>query len=104
MRSVRRRYLLVQVESSETFDESEFIQGIWRMMYQLFGEYGASQTGLYKIVYDSSKRIAILRCHLNALNMVRAVITAITKINDKQVVLRVLALSGTLRALRKKLQ
>ncbi len=104
MRHVRRRYLLIQVESSETFNESELMQGIWRMMHQLFGEYGASQTGLYKIAYDSTTKIAILRCHLNALDMVRAVITAITEINDKQVVLRVLALSGTLRALRKKLQ
>ena len=104
MKSIKRRYFLVEIESSRAIDENELMRGIWKMIYQLFGEYGASQTGLHKIAYDSNKRMAILRCHLKALDMVRASITAITRINDVQVALRVLALSGTLRALHKKLQ
>ncbi|MCW4052997.1 MAG: Rpp14/Pop5 family protein [Candidatus Bathyarchaeota archaeon] len=103
MRYVRRRYLAVRVEGSDTIDESELVKAVWGMIYQLFGEYGASQAGMSHIAFKNNRGITILRCSHNALDMTRTAIAAISEINKIQVVLRVVAVSGTLRALRRKI-
>ena len=103
MRYVRRRYLGVRVESSDAIDESELVKAVWGMIYQLFGEYGASQAGMIHIDLKHNREITVFRCSHNALDMIRAAIAAISEINEKQVVLRVVAVSGTLRALSGKI-
>ncbi len=72
-------------------------------MYQLFGEYGASQTSLSLIGYDKKNEVMVVRCSHKALDMVRASIAAVMEIDRIKVAIHVIAVSGTLRALRKKL-
>jgi RNase P/RNase MRP subunit POP5 len=99
---VKQRYLAIQVDSEETLDEQDLRDAVWNAVFQLFGEYGASQAGLFLIEYDKEKKQAVLRCSLKALPMVRASVTSVTKIRDKPAVLHVLRISGTIRALSKK--
>jgi len=75
---------------------------IWTMVYCLFGEFGASQTGLYLIKHENLKEVVIVRCSHKALEMVRAAIAAVTEINGKPAAIRTIAVSGTLKALLKK--
>ncbi len=103
MRYVRRRYLAVTVESHEAIDERELINAVWGMIYQLFGEYGASQAGMTHIAFQDDREITILRCSHSALDMVRAAIAVISEIGNRPVTLRVVAVSGTLKALRRKI-
>lgn len=103
MRYVRRRYLAVTVESDDAIDERELINAVWGMTYQLFGEYGASQAGMTHIDFQDDREITILRCSHNALDMVRAAIAVISEIENRPVTLRVVAVSGTLKALRRKI-
>jgi len=100
---MRRRYLALKVEGEEPLSERDLVRAIWNSILQLFGEYGASQTNLYLIEFNPESGYAILRCSHKAVDMVRASVAAITKVNEKSVAIHVVRVSGTLRALRKKL-
>lgn len=95
--------MALKADSDQSIDEKDLMNAIWDMVYQLFGEFGASQTALFLVKRDNEKGIVIIRCSHKALNMVRAAITAVTDINRKRAVIRVVAVSGTLKALRRKL-
>ena len=103
MRHIKRRYLAVMAESDDRIDERELIKAVWGMIYQLFGEYGASQVGMFHIDLQDDKEIAVLRCSHTAIDMVRAAIAVISQISNRPVALRVVAISGTLKALRRKI-
>jgi ribonuclease P/MRP protein subunit POP5 len=75
---------------------------VWNAVLQLFGEYGASQANLALIEYDQEKSWGIIRCSHRAVEMVRASIASVTEINEKPVAIHVLRVSGTLKALRRK--
>jgi len=91
------------VESDHLFHDREVMDAIWSMVYQLFGEIGASQTALHKIAWEDEKKILIVRCSHKMLEMVKAAVAAVTMIDEKDCAIRVLAISGTLKALRGKL-
>ena len=99
---VKRRYLALKVESEEPLSERNLIEAIWGSILQLFGEYGASQTNLYLVEFNPEDGYAILRCSHKTLDMVRASLAAITRVNEKFVSIHVIRVSGTLKSLRKK--
>lgn len=103
IRRVKQRYLALKIESVESFEEEDVKDAVWSAVIQLFGEYGASQVGLFLVQYDRQRKEAVLRCSHKALPMVHASIASVTKIRDKPVAMYVLRISGTLRALKKKL-
>jgi len=98
---MRRRYLAVKIACEEEVSEEEFMEAVWTAVLQLFGEYGASKTGLVLIEFNQKKRWAVLRCSHNAVEMVRAAVASVTKINQKPTVLHVIRISGTIKALHK---
>jgi ribonuclease P/MRP protein subunit POP5 len=102
LKRVKRRYLAIEIDSAEAFDSRELMEALWKAIEKLYGEYGASKTGLNLIAYDPDKKRLIIRVMCSALDMVRAAVASITKINDKPVALHVLTVSGTLKALHTK--
>ena len=104
LKRVRRRYLALEVDSSEKFDSKEFMDAVWNAVSKLFGEYGASQAGLALIDYDADRRLVVIRAAHAALDMVCAALASIIKIQDKPVAIRVLRVSGTIRTLYKKIK
>ena len=100
----RRRYLAIKVLSEQSISKRDIVDAVWNAVLQLFGEYGASQTNLTFIEYNSEKSWGIVRCSHRALEMVRASVASVTEINGKPVAIDVLGVSGTLKALRKKVQ
>lgn len=99
----KRRYLALKIESEENISQNEFISTLWEYIIKLFGEYGASKTGLTLIEYQEIKRLAIIRVLHKEVETVRAAIAAVKKVKDKPAAVHVLKVSGTLRALREKL-
>ena len=79
------------------------MNAIWSMVYQLFGEVGASKTALYKVAWEDEQKILIIRCSHKMLEMAKTAVAAVMVIDGKDCALRVLAISGTLKALRGKL-
>ena len=102
IRQVRPRYLAMQVDSDESFEEDDVKDAVWNAILQLFGEYGASKAGLFLISYEKQKKQAVLRCSHKALPMVHAAVASITKIKNKPATLHVSKISGTLKALSKR--
>jgi RNase P/RNase MRP subunit POP5 len=80
----------------------EFMKTVWSAVTKLYGEYGASSTGLVLIDYNVEKKMAIIRTSLDTLAMVRASMALITGIADREISVHVLAVSGTIKALCKK--
>ncbi|MEA2090042.1 MAG: Rpp14/Pop5 family protein [Thermoproteota archaeon] len=100
---MRTRYLALEILSEHFFNKWDIINTIRHAVVQLFGEYGASQINLYLIEYDVEKNQAIVRCSHKAVEMARAAIASVTKMLDHPVAIQVLSVSGTLKALRRKL-
>jgi RNase P/RNase MRP subunit POP5 len=79
------------------------MDAVWAAVSKLFGEYGASQAGLSLIDYDATKKLAIVRTWHTTLGMVRTTLASISQIGKKPVAMHVLAVSGTIKALQKRL-
>ncbi len=99
MKRVKRRYLALQIEGDAVPAEREFIDAVWAAITKLYGEVGASLTGLALIDFDVERKVAVLRVSLAALNVVKASLATITNIAGKEAAVHVLAVSGTLKAL-----
>lgn len=69
------------------------------MVTRLYGEQGASRTGLTMIGYDVDSRVAVIRTTLATLDLVKTTLAATTKIGNKPAAFRILSVSGTLRSL-----
>lgn len=104
LKRLKRRYLALVVDFDGVFGSKELMDAVWSAISKLYGEYGASRTGLTLIDYDVERRIAVVRILHTAVDMVRAALASITKIDDKPVAIHVLTVSGTIRALYKKIK
>lgn len=92
------------MEVAEPIDSKEFMNTVWQAVTKLYGEYGASRAGLVLIDYRMEERFAVIRVSLSALEMVRASLASITKVGNKAVAIHVLMVSGTLKALYRKVR
>ena len=99
MKRVKRRYLALQIECDGVPTEREFIDAVWAAVTKLYGEVGASLTGLALINFDVEHKVAVLRVSLASLSMVRASLAAITSVVGREAAVNVLGVSGTLKAL-----
>ena len=102
MKRIKRRYLAVQVEYADVLNQREFLDAVWAAVTRLYGEYGASQTGLALIDFNEEKKTAIIRVSLATLQQVRASLTSITRIKGKETAVHVTAISGTIKSLHDK--
>lgn len=100
----RRRYIAIQIESHKTFMKRDIKEAIWDSVFKLFGEYGASQTSLEMIEYDPEKKQAIIRCSHLALELVKASLVAVVKINNEKSTIHIIRVSGTIKSLRRKMK
>jgi RNase P/RNase MRP subunit POP5 len=104
LKRAKRRYLALQVDSGAVPSRREFMDAVWAAVTRLFGEYGASLTGLALIDYDVEGKTAVLRTSLETLGLVRASLASITSVAGVDAAVHVLAVSGTIKALHKKTQ
>ncbi len=94
--------MALAVDSDGVFDSREFMDAVWGAVGKLYGEYGASKSGLTMIDYDAEQGFAVIRVSLMAVDMVRAALASMTKIGNKPVVVHVVSVSGTIKALYQK--
>lgn len=99
MKRTKRRYLAVQLDCEGVPAERELMDAVWASVTRLYGEVGASLTGLVLISFDVERKVAVLRSSLVALPNVKASLAAVTSVAGVQASLHVLAVSGTLKAL-----
>ncbi|MBS7647138.1 MAG: Rpp14/Pop5 family protein [Candidatus Bathyarchaeia archaeon] len=100
---VRRRYFALKIDSNEKISQKEFMDAVWETILRLYGEYGASKMGLTLINYDADKGLAIIRATHTEIDKFRAAIAFITGMAAKPAAVRIITVSGTLKALHKKI-
>ena len=100
---MRRRYIGVRIESQGELEGRGLAAALFGSLVKLFGEYGASLADLRLVDYHPDSRCAIFRCNHKAVEMVRASIAALKDVDGEKTALRVIYVSGTLKALRKRL-
>ena len=104
MKRAKRRYLALQVDSDGAPTPKEFMDAVWSAVSKLYGEYGASLTGLALIDYNAEKKTAVIRTALATVDTVRTALASITAVADKEAAVHVMAVSGTIKALCKKIK
>ncbi len=90
---------MVQVEGETIPYEREFIDAIWATIAKLYGDVGASSSGLSLISFDANRGIGVLRVWLSAVPVVKASIATVTNIAGKAATVHVLVVSGTIKSL-----
>ena len=99
MKRIKRRYLALQLECEVLPSEREFMDAVWAAVTKLYGEVGASTTGLTLINFNAERKVFVIRTSLASLPSVRASLSTITNVAGKEAAVHVLAVSGTLKAL-----
>ncbi len=99
MKRVKRRYLALQLECEVLPSERDFMDAVWSAVTKLYGEVGASLTGMALINFDGERKIFVVRASLASLLMVRASLPTVTSVAGRCASVHVLAVSGTLKAL-----
>ena len=102
LKRVKRRYLALQLDSDGVPNRKEVMDAVWGAVTKLYGEHGASKTSLALIDYDAEKKTAVLRTSLATLDLVRASLASITSVAGNEAAVHVLAVSGTIKALRQR--
>ncbi len=95
--------MALKVDSDFVPSDRELIDTVWSALTRLYGEVGASLANLVLIDYDAQRKLAVLRCNLSVTNEVRTALATVISIADKAAAVHVLAVSGTIKALREKL-
>lgn len=101
---MKRRYLALKINYKTNLNPKDLMDAIWEAFIRLFGEYGASKTSLTLIDYNEESKVAIIRVAHTEVDRIRAALASITKIAAEPAAIYVLAVSGTLRALREKIK
>jgi len=102
LKRIKRRYLALQLDSDGLPSRKQFMKAVWGAVTKLYGEHGASLTSLTLIDYDLERKIAVLRTSLATLDLVRTSLALINSVAGSEAAVHVMAISGTIKALRKK--
>ena len=100
----RTRYLAFDVISEQKILLDDLINTIWHSVLNFLGEVGTSRASIkiIKDAYDDKRQIGILRCSHEDVENVRASLALIQRIGDFRVVIRVLGISGSIKAAKMK--
>jgi ribonuclease P/MRP protein subunit POP5 len=102
IKRIKRRYLALNIESQQPFNEQEAMNAIESSILKLFGEYGASKADIRLIKTNPEKNQLTIRCSHLMLEKVRAAIALTTEVAGKPAAIHVINVSGTLKSLAKK--
>jgi len=89
----------VQLDSADVPVERDLLDSVWGSLTKLYGEVGASTSGLALISFDLANKVAVFRVALVCLPQFRASLAAVTSVAGVEASLHVLSVSGTLKAL-----
>lgn len=100
----RKRYIAFQVIAESKVDINDVFNSLWHSLLNFLGEYGVAQAGIWisKSNYDNPKQIGIIRCDHVSVEHIRASLSLIERIGDTRAIVKVLGVSGTIKAARKK--
>jgi ribonuclease P/MRP protein subunit POP5 len=94
----KKRYILFELVSEETFKREEIVTGIWNSCLEFLGELGASRTSLW--VHDFEDEEGIVSCNTRSVDEIIMCLSLVKEIETKRVTVRVKGVSGTIKGLQ----
>ncbi len=103
VRRIRRRYIAFLVKSDLPLSRRDIGEAlIPEMMRQ--SNRSEMETGKVRLInYDETTCIGIIRCGHLAVGAIRSYLSKVDNIHEKRAAVQVIGISGTIRALRRKL-
>jgi len=99
-----RRYIAYEAMSENKIGSDEIMNAMLYSCLNLLGEKGTSEAQMWiiKNTYDSEKNMGLIKCNHKAIENIRAALSLIQRIGDSRVIIRVLGVSGTIKAAKQK--
>ena len=100
----RKRYIAFQVITEDKVLLNDVFNSIWHSLLNFLGEYGVANAGIWisKANYDEAKKLGIIKCNHTSVEHVRTSLALIQRIGDSRAIVKVLGVSGTIKAAKKK--
>jgi ribonuclease P/MRP protein subunit POP5 len=99
---MKKRYVGFRVYSSEPVARDEVVRAIWSETLGFLGERTASELELWVLDYDEARQVGFLVCSHKQVDKVKACLTLVSSVKDKRLMVHVLGVSGTVKALNRK--
>lgn len=99
MTLIRRRYLLLEIDSQGLIDWKAVYLKLIKTLMDLFGEFGLAQIELRGIA--SKGNLMVVRCKRGEEHKVRCAVLMLTSINGHPIKAVTLRVSGTLKSLKR---
>ena len=99
----KKRYILFSVASDVSFDEASVVRAINNIILSIFGSFGASKINSKLLEWNRERGIGILKCERSSKNKAIVALQFIREINGAKASINVIAVSGTIKALRDRL-
>jgi RNase P/RNase MRP subunit POP5 len=103
VRSVRRRYLWIHVETEADPDQDTLDNTFNAKIHYLYGVKGALDMNYRIIEFFPEHNDAIIRCNHTQLNEMRTTLAHVSEIEGKPARIDVKLVSGTIKTLKKKM-
>ena len=100
----KKRYLAFEVISSQKIPFQDLSNAMWHAILNYMGELGAAEAGAWimKNTWSDEKQVGMIRCSHTSVEKIRAALALLNRIGDAPVIVRVIGVSGTIKAAEKK--
>lgn len=100
----KKRYLAYEIISAQKIPFQDLTNAMWHGILNYMGEAGAAEAGAWimKNEWNEEKQTGMIRCSHTAVEKIRAGLALLDKIGNAPVIIRVIGVSGTIKAAEKK--
>jgi RNase P/RNase MRP subunit POP5 len=102
--ALTRRYLLVKILGEHKITDQQFHETVDRTVRRYFGELGFARIDPRLITFNGGSSTAILSCEPSAVADLESAVALVTRESDSAMSILVLRVSGTVKAVRKRVE
>ena len=95
----KKRYIVFEILSDREMVKQDLIRAIWNSAYSLYGDVGTSKIGLWLLNFDGKR--GVVRCTRDKTEEVRALLSAINSLDERQVAISVIRVCGTIKGTKR---
>lgn len=98
------RYIVFEIITEGDIDYEEFAKAVWLACLSFLGELYTSEAEvkIIKNLYNPRTKQGIIKCRHDMTEFVRASLALINKIGNKDAIIRVLGITGTISSAKRK--
>ncbi len=98
----KNRYLVLEIISDKKFSKKAVQRAIWDTAFDFLGIFGVAKLSLWVVDWDEKKQKGIVKVNKQSVKEIKTIIALIERIEGKKALPRILGISGTIKAAKKK--